>query len=89
MILKTPEKIRNLQRNLYCKAKAEPAFRCYLRQTRSAAKKFCATLMRWPARMRARRVWTELASPSSKRRGELLAQGGLLAKRYQLQLYGE
>ena len=27
---KTPEKIRNLQRKLYCKAKAEPAFRFYL-----------------------------------------------------------
>jgi len=30
MSLKTPEKIRNLQRKLYCKAKAEPAFRFYL-----------------------------------------------------------
>jgi RNA-directed DNA polymerase len=28
--LATPEKIRNLQRKLYCKAKAEPAFRFYL-----------------------------------------------------------
>jgi RNA-directed DNA polymerase len=30
MSLATPEKIRNLQRKLYCKAKAEPAFRFYL-----------------------------------------------------------
>ncbi|MGB6372242.1 MAG: group II intron reverse transcriptase/maturase [Methylocella sp.] len=30
MRLETPEKIRNLQRKLYCKAKAEPAFRFYL-----------------------------------------------------------
>jgi RNA-directed DNA polymerase len=30
MSLGTPEKIRNLQRKLYCKAKAEPAFRFYL-----------------------------------------------------------
>jgi RNA-directed DNA polymerase len=30
MSLKTPEKIRTLQRKLYCKAKAEPAFRFYL-----------------------------------------------------------
>jgi RNA-directed DNA polymerase len=28
--LETPEKLRNLQRKLYCKAKAEPAFRFYL-----------------------------------------------------------
>jgi RNA-directed DNA polymerase len=30
MSLKTPEKIRTLQRKLYCKAKAEPAFRFYV-----------------------------------------------------------
>ena len=30
MSLQTPEKIRSLQRKLYCKAKAEPAFRFYL-----------------------------------------------------------
>src|ERR1700726_836589 len=30
MSLETPEKIRNLHRKLYCKAKAEPAFRFYL-----------------------------------------------------------
>jgi RNA-directed DNA polymerase len=30
MSLETSEKIRNLQRKLYCKAKAEPAFRFYL-----------------------------------------------------------
>ena len=27
MSLETPEKIRSLQRKLYCKAKAEPAYR--------------------------------------------------------------
>jgi RNA-directed DNA polymerase len=29
MSLGTPEKIRTLQRKLYCKAKAQPAFRFY------------------------------------------------------------
>src|SRR6516162_8052466 len=30
MSLVTPDKLRNLQRKLYCKAKAEPAFRFYV-----------------------------------------------------------
>src|SRR3954468_10664631 len=30
MSLETPDKIRSLQRKLYCKAKAEPAYRFYV-----------------------------------------------------------
>ena len=67
MSLKTPEKIRSLQRKLYCKAKAEPAFRFYVlvvakhasgMTTRFVATIFCCTPTGWPAPMRVHRAWT-------------------------------
>jgi len=44
----------SLERKLYCKAKADPAFRFYLLY---AARTFFATPMRWLAPMRARQAW--------------------------------
>jgi RNA-directed DNA polymerase len=51
MNLTTPDKIRNFQRKLYCKAKAEPTFRFYLLYD-----KICREDIS-PASMRVHRVW--------------------------------
>jgi RNA-directed DNA polymerase len=66
MSLATPEKIRTLQRKLYRKAKAEPAYGFYLLYDkiyredilRHAYALVCAG-MRWPDQMRVRRARTE------------------------------
>lgn len=47
MRLETPEKIRDLQRKLYLKAKKEPKLRFIYCRTKYGVKMFCSTLIAW------------------------------------------
>ena len=58
MSLTTPDSIRTLQRKLYLKAKAEPAFRFYQLYDKIWRADMLATPMRFAVPMRERRGWT-------------------------------
>jgi RNA-directed DNA polymerase len=58
MSLVTPEKIRSLQRKLYRKAKAEPAFRFYVLYDKICREDILRHAHERLARMRVQRGWT-------------------------------
>ena len=58
MSLTTPDKIRTFQRKLYCKAKAEPAFRFYVLYDKICREDILHHAYRLARPMRAPPVWT-------------------------------